>query len=476
MKKFFVILFLLLFLVDLSVADTIEEDLKEYRAAMRILADDCRRQGMDLEARVTQNRIWEDPPYGFFIPRPAERPLGSLPEDAAPRQRKWFQEMRRIEAEYGSRFLVRAKGSAAAGKGHKAFEEARLAFFIDPESEEAREIFGYRLYEGVWLRDWEIGRKKKGLIKDPIYGWITEREKERLTAGSETNGPRARSGKITVETEHFEVKTTTSRKEAAAMARHLEEFRSVWEILFFPMTVSEKEAAAVVLGKKEQAGGKHKVVIFRNRDEYLREILRLDAGGEISSGGYFPDKKTVYLYRPDPNEEDETPLNVMAIHEAAHQLFAETGFIRGAALRRRANPGEQAQFWMTEGIACYLETFKASERGWTVGGTASYRFLRAKERADEADGLLPIAQLAAMGKNVFQSDPQPAKLYTESAGLVSFFFHGDGGKYREAFLSSLHALYQGKESPDLLEKSTGTSYSRLDEEFQDFLRRAPFTE
>ena len=30
----------------------------------------------------------------------------------------------------------------------------------------------------------------------------------------------------------------------------------------------------------------------------------------------FPDKKTVYLYRPDPNEEDETPLNVMAIHEA----------------------------------------------------------------------------------------------------------------------------------------------------------------
>ena len=356
--------FSLLFWLTLSVADTIEEDLKRVPCGQRS-ADDCAVREW-IWKPGDQNRIWKHPPTAFlFLARP--RGAGSLPEDAAPRQRK-FQEMRRIEAEYGSRFLSE-KGRQPPERYTR--HSRRQAAFSRPGIGEAGKFLVTSLRV---CRDWEIGRKKKGLIKVPMYGWISEREQERLPAGSETNGPRARSGKITVETEHFEVKTTTSRKEAAAMARHLEEFRSVWEILFFPMTVSEKEAAAVVLGKKEQAGGKHKVVIFRNRDEYLREILRLDAGGEISSGGYFPDKKTVYLYRPDPNEEDETPLNVMAIHEAAHQLFAETGFIRGAALRRRANPGEQAQFWMTEGIACYLETFKASERGWTVGGTASYRF------------------------------------------------------------------------------------------------------
>ena len=104
--------------------------------------------------------------------------------------------------------------------------------------------------------------------------------------------------------------------------------------------------------------------------------------------------------------------------------FAETGFIRGAAPSAR-QPGRTSPVLMTEGSHA-ISRHSKPRTGWTVGGTASYRFLRAKERADEADGLLPIAQLAAMGKNVFQSDPQPAKLYTESAGLVSFFFHGDG--------------------------------------------------
>ncbi|MBR2694000.1 MAG: hypothetical protein IKE69_07275 [Thermoguttaceae bacterium] len=468
----FVLPLILLFLVAVPLrAETGERDIEAYRAAMRALAEECRAEGMELEARVTESRIWEDPPFGFFIPRPPRRPQTSLPDDARPNQRAWFEKMRAVEKDYAGRFLARARELAEAGSGRDGWRHARTAFFIDPENAEAREIFGYRLHDGEWLRAWEINRRNKGYINDPLYGWVTPKEKKRLDSESSPN-----SGKISLETEHFVLKTTVPRQTAAALANRLEAFYLVWEHLFYPMTVTEKAAAALVLRKGDRSVKRHKVVLFRNREEYLREILRLDTGGGISSGGYFPDKKTVYLYLPDPENEDETPLDVMAVHETAHQLFAETGFIQGAAERRRADPGREAHFWLTEGIACYLETFEETSRGWNIGGLRSYRFVRAKERVDEPGGLLPIEELAGMGKTAFQHAPHPAALYTESAGLVSFFLHGEGGKYRASLLETLQSLYRGGESPELLEEKTGVSYRRLDEEFRAFLRATPFIE
>lgn len=471
--KIFLSAFLLLLSAVPLRADPGEKDLEAYRAAMRALADRCRADGMELEAKVTESRIWEDPPFGFFIPRPPRRPQTSLPDDARPNQRAWFEKMRAIEKEYAGRFLTRARESAEAGEGRAGWRLARTAFFIDPENAEARAVFGYRLREGEWLRPWEIARLEKGYLRDPRYGWVAPKEKERLEAASKDV---SKSGKIRIETEHFDLKTTAPPQTAAELAARLEEFYLAWELLFCPMTVTEKEAAALVLGKRDAPAAKHKVVLFRDREEYLREILRLDAVGEISSGGYFPDRKTVYLYQPDPENGEETPLEVMAVHETAHQLFAETGFIHSAAQRRRADPGRESQFWLTEGIACYLETFEKTPRGWTVGGLRSYRFVRAKERADEPNGLLPIGELAAMGKEAFQRDANPAKLYTESAGLVSFFLHGEGGKYRGPLLEALQALYRGGERPELLEEAAGVPYRQLDGEFRAYLRAAPFTE
>ena len=454
-----------------------EEDLEPYRAAMRQLAEECRAAGMELEAKVTLGRVWEDPENGFFVPRLPNRPQNGLPEDVRPPQREWFEKMRRIETECGTRLLARARELAAAGKGREAYEAARKSLFVDPDNEEARRIFGYHLHEGLWQRDWELRQLKRGLTKDPRYGWISPKQKETLAAEPEGTGsgrPR-KAEKITIETEHFEIRTSVPRPAAVPLAERLEEFYTVWNFLFFPVAAGEKDAAAAVLGKKEFPGRKHKAVLFRDREEYLREILSIDPDGQISSGGYFPDKKTVFLYLPDESDEDETPLEVMAVHETAHQLFAETGPKRGAA-KRYADPGRDGQYWIAEGIACYLETFQAAGRGWTVGGTHSYRLLRAKERAGEPDGLLPVAELAAMGKKRFQRDSFPAKLYTESAGLVSFFLHAEGGKYRGAFLDALGGLYQGIDSPDFLEERAGVPYSRLDGEFLEYLRQTPFAE
>ncbi|MBQ6158630.1 MAG: hypothetical protein IJJ20_06440 [Thermoguttaceae bacterium] len=456
-------------------AEPAEKEIDAYRAAMRALADESRTEGMELEAKVTESRIWEDPAFGFFVPRPPRQQRSALPDDARPNQRAWFGKMRAIEQDYAARLMARAKELAEAGRGRDGWLAARAAFFIDPDNAEARAVFGYRLSGGRWLREWEIARSGKGYINDPEFGWITPKEKRRLDAAPEPDDS-PKSGKSRIETEHFDLKTTVPRRTAVRLASRLEDFYFVWHLLFYPMSVTEKEAAASVLGKRDAPAAKHKVILLRDRAEYMREALRLDSNAAISSGGYFPDKKTVYLYLPDTENDEETPLEVMAVHETAHQLFAETGFIPGAAQRRRADPGRESQFWLTEGIACYLETFEETSRGWNVGGLKSYRFVRAKERADEPDGLLPIALLAEKGKEAFQRDANPAKLYTESAGLVSFLFHGEGGKYRVSFLKTLQVLYRGGENPELLEEMTGVSYPQLDEEFHAFLRETPFTE
>ena len=124
-----------------------EEDLEPYRAAMRQLAEECRAAGMELEAKVTLGRVWEDPENGFFVPRLPDRPQNGLPEDVRPPQREWFEKMRRIETECGTRLLARARELAAAGKGREAYEAARKSLFVDPDNEEARRIFGYHLHE-----------------------------------------------------------------------------------------------------------------------------------------------------------------------------------------------------------------------------------------------------------------------------------------------------------------------------------------
>lgn len=473
-ELFFFLFILLCFALQANGSEE-TGDLREYRAAMEKLADTCESSGMKLEAKVTRSRTWEEPEYGFFVPRLPDRPMESLPDDAKPEQKEWFLKLRSIEKEYGGRFRDRAKKLAEAGRGKEAYRAAETALFIDPDHQETRLLFGYELYDGTWRRKWEIVKLEEGKTSDPQYGWISEKEREK-TEGTSKKGSRKKRGKITVETEHFEIKTTCPREEAASLGRRLEDFHRFWTLLFYPEAMTEKEAATAVLEKTPVHDGVHKVVLFQNREEYLHEILTIDPGAEISSGGYFPDKKTIYLYLPDPSDEEETPIEVMAVHEAVHQLFAETRFVRGSAQRRRLDPGADSQFWITEGIATYLETFEQTAGGWTAGGLRSYRFVRAKERVHEPNGLVPLAELAVLGKKEFQNNPEPAKLYTESAGLTSFFFHGESGKYREAFLAALYKLYQGEDDPEMLEQLTGVSYGRLDREFRSYLETAPFKE
>ena len=68
-----------------------------------------------------------------------------------------------------------------------------------------------------------------------------------------------------------------------------------------------------------------------------------------------------------------------------------------------------------------------------------------------------------------QEDPRIATLYSQAAGLTNFLVHHDGGRYRDALVAYLVAVYTGRDDPDTLAKLTGVDYSALDKQYHEFI-------
>ena len=73
-----------------------------------------------------------------------------------------------------------------------------------------------------------------------------------------------------------------------------------------------------------------------------------------------------------------------------------------------------------------------------------------------------------------QKDPRIGTLYSQAAGLTHFLIYYDGGRYRDALVSYLSAVYSGRDDHDTLAKLTGTDYGELDKQYREFLEgKAP---
>jgi hypothetical protein len=64
------------------------------------------------------------------------------------------------------------------------------------------------------------------------------------------------------------------------------------------------------------------------------------------------------------------------------------------------------------------------------------------------------------------------RLYTESAGLATFFMQGEQGRYREAWVRYLTAIYSGRATAETLAQLTGLSYQELDQRYRKYLEGA----
>jgi hypothetical protein len=383
-----------------------------------------------------------------------------------------------IDAAAAGQAFAKAREAVAAGDVSLAFRHACAAVTLDPNHADARRLLGYRRIGDVWAGGYAQKMLDDGNAWRPQFGWVKAEDVAKYEQGLRPYGGRwipaaddaRRHATIdrgwAVRTDHFLVVTDIDRAAGVALAMRLERLYQLWRQLFGEFTATPAELQARLDGK-ETAGSLRKpfkVVYHRNRAEYNEALRKRQPQIEATLGIYFDAQRESHFFAGD--DQDAGTID----HEAVHQFFYESAPKPARHLAATAN------VWAVEGVACYFESLTpAGQNAFAIGSPDAGRLQAARHRRTVDNFYVPLAELTALGMTDLQERPDLAKLYSQSAGLASFFIDGQGGKYRAAFRELLAAIYAGRDEPGTLAQLTGRSYEELDGEYLRFMQGLPVT-
>jgi len=378
----------------------------------------------------------------------------------------------------------KARTAVAAGEVSEALQHACRAVALDPDHADARRLLGYQqtgTQRGAkhWAGKYAQHMLERGYRWDRKYGWIKSREKydaglrpwgqNWITVAEDAERHADIEHGWTVRTDHFQVITNVDRAAAAELAIRLESYYQLWRQLFGEFALTPAELQARLDGKETDGFLRRpmKVVYHRNREEYNDALIRRQPQIAMTNGIYFDRERESHFFAGDDQD-----LGAIA-HEAVHQFFYESAPKPTRHLTATANA------WAVEGVACYFETLKEQPTdagmAYTIGTPDAGRVQAARHRRIVDNFYVPLAELDALGVLDLQKRPDIAPLYSQSAGLASFFMDGRDGEYRRPFRELLQLIYAGKDQPGSLPELTGQNAGELDREYQQFMESLPVT-
>ena len=124
---------------------------------------------------------------------------------------------------------------------------------------------------------------------------------------------------------------------------------------------------------------------------------------------------------------------------------------------------------MIEAPALYMESLSSHGGYAAVGEFDAERLQYARFRALSQGELIPLAELAKLGRDEVQRHEQIRAIYSQAAGLAHFFLDGSDASRRRAFLRCLAAVHQGRDQPETLAQLTGVEVTELDRKYREFL-------
>lgn len=261
-----------------------------------------------------------------------------------------------------------------------------------------------------------------------------------------------------IDSPHFQVATDAGQQAGVELALQLEDFHTMWQQVFFDYWSSRTWLANRIAGKTSPAPPerKHQVVLFRDREEYLRQLTPAEPKISLTLGYYRKINQTSYFYAGD-----DAALSVW-YHEGAHQLFQEIG-------EPIQSVGEKWNFWVVEGVAVYLES--AVKRGgyFTLGGFDADRLQFVRSRTMGGEPPMPIEELSALGRDALQKHPDIRKLYTQAAGLSHYLMDGRDGKDRDDFIRRIADSYAGRDTPRSFTTLPSIASADFERDFREFL-------
>jgi hypothetical protein len=120
-----------------------------------------------------------------------------------------------------------------------------------------------------------------------------------------------------------------------------------------------------------------------------------------------------------------------------------------------------------------MESLREEDGYYVLGGFDDQRIHAARYRLLVDDFYVPLSELVTYGMLDFQHDERVATLYSQAAGLTNFFVHYEGGRYRDALVNYLAAVYSRTDTPNTLAQLTGTSLDELDRQYREYMQAAP---
>lgn len=410
-----------------------------YTARLHGLADRCVALNLEEAAKLTRAAVFPRDPRRQYLFLPPETDPAQPPADAAIIVQQWYAKFSGYRREQAEALLQLARSELQADRPTRAYQLLHEVLHVSPDHEAVRGMLGYRLVNGRWRKPESVIRTRRAAIANPDLGF---------DAGKHW----------IVESEHFRITTDHSEQAGTQLAAKLEELHDVWQQLFFSHWSNTAVLARRFEGKvsADRSGGRHRVVLFRDRDAYVGRLKRLEPKIELTLGLYLEIPKTAYFY-VDREAGDE-----LYFHEVTHQLFSETG-------RVAPEVAVLANMWIVEGVAMYMESLRRRDGYYMVGGSDANRLQYARYRTLNQGFHLPLDQLAALGRRELQQHEDMRRLYSLSAGLAAFLMDHDRGRYRPLLADYLQAVYQGRDNARTLAALAGVPLGELDRQYREFL-------
>jgi len=439
---------LVLFLLAAARVFAADATSSPYPARLAALAAKCDELGLKQQAEITRDWMVLRYPGRQYLFLPAVSDPAAPKAGASETIKQWYRRFQELRRERAAELFNEAKAASDAKNPARAWQLLYEVLREDPDHAHARRVLGYvKTGSGQWTPpEAEKTTARAVNFNHPKLGW---------PAGSYWN----------VETPHFAILTNHSKREGLEAGEQLENLHALWRQVFFRYWSSPEALAARFAGGNEPLARprpRMNVALFKDRPQYAAYVAAAHPKAATTLGIYIDKLKTTYLYGGD------TSVYPIWYHEAAHQLFLE-----GVA-ETIAEPGESRNFWAIEGAALYMESLADHGGYWTVGGCEANRLQFARYRVLSGDLNLPLARLTAMSRADVQNSDDIGRLYTQAAGYSHFLLDGAsdkgaGGKYREAFVDLISAIYRGTDTAETLAKATGQALAALDEQYRHFL-------
>ncbi len=239
------------------------------------------------------------------------------------------------------------------------------------------------------------------------------------------------------ETEHFAMLSDATPTRATEVIREMERFYLVWTQFFFPLWREREHwdrTETTPQSRSNPTPAKHAVVLFADSVHYS-DYLKGEAPGVEQSTGFYSDlKRITFLHDAGSSAESSKTRQ----HELTHQLLSEA-----TDGRPRLRPGERREFWVVEGIACYMESIHFFESGIaTIGGWQAERLQFARHRVFALGDQFNLSRANAEGRLQVQRQTDLSRWYSFASVHTHRIIDADHGQGLIDLLSRLAAIYQ----------------------------------